>query len=185
MTNTHNQSGGQSSITCLRAWIFGASPARSRSASLAWLGRRHVTSKGAESALLPTRTSCMAIPKLFTTTRLDEVLIVSLLTAVGGLDWQRLQSELDDAGSQLRSDGPRHVLIDFNQSRYFDSCMLAGILHLTRLARGCHGRLAMCNVSTEARQILELARFDLLGPICDTRAAAIAALRENLDPDIS
>ena len=127
----------------------------------------------------------MAAPKVFTTTRLDEVLIVSLLVDVGGLDWQRLQSELDDAGGQLHNDGPRHVVIDFNQSSYFDSSMLAGILHLTKLARACHGRMAMCNVSARGRQILELARFDLLWPICETRAAAVAMLQEKLGRDTS
>ena len=127
----------------------------------------------------------MVTPKVFATTRQDDVLVVRLLGEVGGLDWENVHGELDAAARQLGPEGPRHVVIDFNQSSYFDSSMLNAILHLTRRVRDCRGRLAMCNVSASGRQILELVKFDSLWPICETRASALEMLAGRSDRGIS
>ena len=127
----------------------------------------------------------MVTPKVFATARQDDVLVIKLLGEVSGLDWQNVHRELEDAARQLCSDGPRDVVIDFNQSSYFDSSMLNAILHLTRRVRDCHGRLAMCNVSASGRQILELVKFDSLWPICETRASALEMLAGRSDCGIS
>lgn len=127
----------------------------------------------------------MVTPKVFATSRHDDVLIVKLLGEVGGLNWENVHGELDEAARQLGVEGPRHVVIDFNQSAYFDSSLLNAILHLTRRVRHCEGTMAMCNVSPSGREILELVNFHKLWPIVETRASALQMLAGSSDRGLS
>jgi anti-anti-sigma factor len=115
--------------------------------------------------------------KVLATDRQGDVLIVTVVGDAGELNWLKVESETADAATQLTSDGPHHVILDFNQSPYFGSSMLSGILRLARRATDCQGRLIVCNVSPSGRRILDLTKFAVLWPICETQAMAFEMLK--------
>lgn len=69
------------------------------------------------------------------------------------------------------------IVVDLGETPYVGSLMLES-LRLVWNELSAHGKtMALCNVQEVARDILRLARFDVLWPICDTRQQAIDSVR--------
>ncbi len=87
-----------------------------------------------------------------------------------------LQNEMGELFSKLRGNGARHVVIDFGHIVYFGSCMLEAMRILVQHVRRLEGRVAVCNLSPVAYDILKIARFDHVWSVHDSRTEAVKAV---------
>ncbi len=115
----------------------------------------------------------MAETKIFQVECEQDVLIVTPLRNLSSLADEDIIAEWETVQQQLTVSGVRHVVFDFHNLKYFGSTMLEVMLLLWKRIRPHEGRLAVCNVSKEAREILRLSRFDTIWPVCDSRDAAL------------
>jgi anti-anti-sigma factor len=128
----------------------------------------------------------MAPPKIFDAACDGDTLILMLLSDVSTLIPEKAKLELDDALKMLELPEVRHVVVDFEQISFFGSLMLGSLHLIWRHTRKAGGKMALCNVSPTGREVLEVARFDTLWPICNTREEALRAVHANgEDPDAS
>lgn len=96
---------------------------------------------------------------------------LSMLANIDVLD------EFDALVAGLQREGTKEVVIDFGCISYFGSGTLEALLHLWKQVTAAGGKMALCNVSDIGREIFSISRFDTVWPICNTRDAAIAAVR--------
>lgn len=115
----------------------------------------------------------MAEMKTFQVQYEQETLIVTPLRNLSSLADEEITSEWNAVQERLKSDSARHVIFDFQNLKYFGSTMLEVMLLLWKRIRPHEGKLAVCNVSKEAREVLRLSRFDTIWPVCDSLAEAL------------
>jgi anti-sigma B factor antagonist len=95
----------------------------------------------------------------------------------------RPQGRLDAAGSpaldrELRQHlalGRRHLLVDLSDTSYISSNGLRALLAALKAARQGGGTLKLCCLSARLEEIFEMAGFDQVFDIYETRAAAEGA----------
>jgi anti-anti-sigma regulatory factor len=114
----------------------------------------------------------------FRTSLEDGVLIVELLTAVSSLMDRGLLNELDGVRQMSRSGQVHSVVVDLGQAPYFGSSMLEALRALWTDLRVGQGKMVLCNASEVGREILLVAKFDHLWPIVNTRADALALVKD-------
>ena len=120
----------------------------------------------------------MAITKTFTAELEDRTLVVVPLGSVSSLAAESIKPDLDDLIEQLRRPEVKNVVIDFAKVSYFDTTMLGALHNVWKTVREGGGRMALCNVSAVGGEILRIAGFDTLWPICPSRSEALAAVRK-------
>jgi anti-sigma B factor antagonist len=74
--------------------------------------------------------------------------------------------------------GRRSAVLDLARVRVVDSSGLGAILGCVRVIGGGGGGLRLCGLSPDVRKAIELVRMDWLLDIHDTRADALAAIRD-------
>jgi len=116
--------------------------------------------------------------KIFDLEHDGDALIAVPLRNLGSLAEEELQAELPELLQALHRPDARHLVLDFSRISYFGSSMLEAVRRLARQAHAHGGRTALCGLSPVAREILEIARFDTLWPLCETREDALAAVRK-------
>lgn len=97
--------------------------------------------------------------------------ITSLAEDEVQLQWDTLIARLD--GSEIA-----HVVFDFAKVSYFGSSMLEAMLYLWKKIDAQGGKLAVCNLSSTAAEILRLSRFDKIWRVCGSRDEALAYVNE-------
>jgi stage II sporulation protein AA (anti-sigma F factor antagonist) len=120
----------------------------------------------------------MSIPKTFSTESEGETLIVVPLVNVSSLAEEDVRPELDRLLDRLREPGLKNVIIDFAKVSYFGTTMLEAMHAIWKRARESAGKMVLCNLSNMEREVLRVAGFDVLWPICSSREEAFQALRE-------
>src|SRR6188474_3132295 len=108
----------------------------------------------------------------------SDVLVICLRCDVGSFATDLMGQDLHDISESIRSMEVPRVVIDFRQRAYFGSALLEALLHIWNDLREKNGRLALYNVSPVGSELLGLARFTNLWPICPSREAAIASVHE-------
>lgn len=108
---------------------------------------------------------------------LDMVGDVAVLTLRGNIG-----SLIGDRGLQpllkaVLQPGIKGVVVDFEQLGYFGSSVLEALRHIWSELSPRDGRMSLCCVSEIGREILHVARFDTLWPVCATREEALASVR--------
>ena len=68
----------------------------------------------------------------------------------------------------------RTVLVDLSEVTYIDSSGIACLIEALQTARNWGADLGLVSVSTQAMRVLELARLDMVFPIHEDLAAALA-----------
>jgi anti-anti-sigma factor len=101
------------------------------------------------------------------------VMIVELAGVVSSLADDSITRELDAVRAQLRSGKQKSVVIDLGQVAYFGSSMLEAIRTIWNEVSPHGGKLALCNASEVGREILQVAKFDHLWPLVESRAEAL------------
>jgi anti-anti-sigma regulatory factor len=107
---------------------------------------------------------------------IDDVLVITLRCDVGSFAADLMGQDLHEIDRHLGEIEVPRVLIDFRQRAYFGSALLEALLHVWGIVRKRHGRMALYNVSPVGRELLGLARFRSLWPICATREEALTAV---------
>lgn len=115
--------------------------------------------------------------KVFRVSTVDRVLIVELLGVVSSLADDNITRELDSVRERLRSGEFTKVTVDLGQAAYFGSSMLEAIRTLWNELSPRNGKLVLCNASEVGREILEIAKFDHLWPLVETREEALQLLK--------
>ena len=120
----------------------------------------------------------MAITKTFTAEIEERTLVVVPLGSVSSLAAENIKPDLDALLEQLRKPEVRNVVIDFVKVSYFGTTMLGAMHNVWKIVREGGGRMVLCNVSAVGSEILRIAGFDTLWPICDSRDEALEAVKK-------
>jgi anti-anti-sigma factor len=110
---------------------------------------------------------------IFTITQEGDVLVAALNRDVGNFAEAEIIRETNRLIAQVRSSPVAGVVVDFEQAEYFGSTMLEALRLLWTQLRAAGSRLVLCCVSEVGREILQVAHFDTVWPICATRAEAV------------
>lgn len=119
----------------------------------------------------------MTPTKVFRVSTADSAMIVELLGIVSSLADDSITRELDTIRQRFRTSGCHAIVIDFGQVAYFGSSMLEAIRALWNDLVPHKGRLILCNASEVGREILQIAKFDHLWPLVETRDQALQLLQ--------
>lgn len=66
-----------------------------------------------------------------------------------------------------------HLVVDLENSEYFGSSAVGTFVRWWRIVNAREGRLAMCNLSAQATELLRITQLDSLWHIAESRDAAI------------
>jgi anti-anti-sigma factor len=103
---------------------------------------------------------------------------------LGDLTYHQYERDLRHVLHALVVDQARNVVIDLNRTSFFGSSVLGFFVSVWKIARRRSGTMAMCGVSPFGLEILRIASFDKMWPICESRSEAIAAVQKpNAAPD--
>ena len=119
----------------------------------------------------------MTARKFFSTERDADVLIVVIHERVGSLADAEVMAQSGDLVKHVHTSAVRRVVVDLGEVPYFGSIMLEALLRLWNELRTADGKLALCRVSDVGTEILQLAKFDTLWPICNSRAEALETVQ--------
>ena len=115
--------------------------------------------------------------ELFHAEQEGDVLLIRPQHNVSSLADADLMGETSRLCAQLAQSEVKHVVVDFAPVDYFGSLMLEALRTLWNTLHAAGGKMALCNVSPVGREILEIARFDRLWPICDSCEEAKRVVR--------
>lgn len=118
----------------------------------------------------------MSAPKTFNIEIQDDTLIVVLLRDVSSLDEENIRPEFAVLLERLEQSGPNNVVVDFESVSYFGTTMLEALHSIWRRVRKRGGRMALCSLSAMGREVLHVAGFHALWPICASREEALDAV---------
>jgi anti-anti-sigma factor len=116
--------------------------------------------------------------KVFRTSAIGDILVVELAGVVSSLADDSITRELDAVRERLRQGAFHAIIVDLGQVAYFGSSMLEAIRAMWNDLAPKSGRLVLCNASEIAREILQIAKFDQIWPLVETREAAVQALQK-------
>lgn len=106
-----------------------------------------------------------------------DALIVVVHEGVGSLADAEVMSQFGDLVKHVQTSAVKRIIVDMGEVEYFGSIVLEALLRVWNEVRGPDGKLVLCHVSDVGKEILELARFDTLWPICDSRAEALETVQ--------
>ncbi|HET6423349.1 MAG TPA: response regulator [Planctomycetaceae bacterium] len=117
--------------------------------------------------------SPMINPQFFRCQQEGSVLVVQVLRPVGSLAEQDVMRDLDQILIATENSPSCKVLIDFNQAAYFGSSLLEALRIIWTKIEHREGRMMLCNLAPVGKEIVQIAKFDQLWPVCETKAEAL------------
>lgn len=118
----------------------------------------------------------MAHAHIFDVESRSQTLIITPKKVVGTLADATVQTEWQEILNRIAEGSVRHVVFDLTFSRYLGSVMIEAMLLVWKRIRPKNGRLAICNASDVASEILELSNLPAIWSICDSRDEAFKAV---------
>lgn len=116
-------------------------------------------------------------PALFEPEDYENVWVLTPQDNLGELNFQQLSLDADRLLEVYgQSSGRRDVVIDFGRTSYFGSSTISVLLRIWKRVSERNSRMALCNLSPDELEILEVVRLHEIWPICGSREAAIAAV---------
>lgn len=115
----------------------------------------------------------MKTPQHFKTFKIGPVFVVELLGVVSSLADRTVLQELEEVRAELRREGHQALVIDLAKATYFGSSLLEAIRILWNDLSARGGRIALCNPSDVGREVLQIAKFDHVWPLVNSRDEAI------------
>lgn len=112
-------------------------------------------------------------PPIYTLTQQGDVLIAALNRDVGNFAEAEILRETKGLIERQKALPVAGVVVDFEHAEYFGSTMLEALRLLWTSLRAANRRLVLCRVSEVGREILQVAHFDTVWPICDSLEAAL------------
>jgi anti-anti-sigma factor len=120
----------------------------------------------------------MSTARIFDTEIDGKTMILVPLGSVSSLAGEGAKPELERLLQQLQQAELKNVVVDFLNVSYFGTIMLAAMHTIWKHVRSAGGKMALCNLSAVGREVLQIAGFDKLWPICDSRAEALETIAE-------
>lgn len=114
---------------------------------------------------------------LFRFSQQGDVLVVMPLRGISSLAEEKVQEELAGLFHRTDADHIRHVVFDLSRVDYFGSSMLEAMRIIWKQIRENDGQLGICHLSSVAREIVHLARFDEIFVVGDAVSDTISAVR--------
>jgi anti-anti-sigma factor len=118
----------------------------------------------------------MPSPRFFRVEPVGQTLVFSAVGNMGSLVEDDVREEWDALLKELENHNAKNAIIDLGALDYFGSIMLELMVVLWKRVSAKRGKLAICNVSTVGKEILQTAKFHTIWPIVATRDEAIAAV---------
>jgi anti-anti-sigma factor len=112
----------------------------------------------------------------FRTNAIGDVMLLELCGEISSLADHTVLNELDEIRQERREVGFTKLIVDLAQAPFFGSSLLELIRVLWKDISGESGKLVLCNPSAVGREVLQVAKFDQLWPLVETRAQAISLL---------
>jgi anti-anti-sigma factor len=110
---------------------------------------------------------------IFDVSTRGDALVIAPLRNISSLAEDEVQSQWEEILGLLRDGNVKNVIFDFHGISYFGSSMLEAMLVLWKRIRPGGGRMAVCNVGPDAREILRLSKFDTIWPVCSSLEEAL------------
>jgi anti-anti-sigma regulatory factor len=118
----------------------------------------------------------MTIPHYFRMSAAGDILLLELRDGISSLADHSILNELTEIRRQRREIGFVKLVIDLAQAPFFGSSLLELIRVLWNDISAEGGQLVLCNPSPVGREVLEVAKFNQIWPLLDTRDEALAML---------
>ena len=125
----------------------------------------------------------MSTHRLIRSETIGDVLILELGESVGNMSDYSLLNEFEEVRSVRRETGTTKIIFDLAHAQFFGSSLLELVRVLWNDIHPLGGRLVICNPSTFGREVLEIAKFDQLWPLVETRQHALDLL--SISPEMS
>lgn len=107
---------------------------------------------------------------------IGDIMLLELRDVVSSLSDHTILNELEVIRRQRREIGSKKLAFDFCQAPLFGSALLELIRVLWNDLSADGGQLVLCNPSAFGREVLEIAKFDQIWPIVETRRQALDLL---------
>jgi anti-anti-sigma factor len=118
----------------------------------------------------------MTTPGLFGVEREGDVVVITPTADLRELEYRQIEAAGSAILDLLGAAGLKGVVLDFHKTDCYGSSALEFFLRLWKRVSGHGGRMALCNVSEQEREILAVTRLDSLWPVCGSRAEALKAV---------
>jgi anti-anti-sigma factor len=115
---------------------------------------------------------------IFEIEREGDTIIVIPAVDLRELDYQRIEERARTILELLNGSNIKNVVLDFHKTDYFGSTALGVFLKLWKRVSSKNGRMALCNISDNEKEILQIMKLDHFWPICSSRIEALVAVRE-------
>lgn len=102
------------------------------------------------------------------------VMELALPQSIDEMELDRLNTAI---ASHLNGKAGQSWLLDLSSTQYMGSALLGMIVNIRQQIRSAGGKLALCGLSAELREIFHLCSMERLFTITATRAQAIKALK--------
>ncbi|MSR58302.1 MAG: anti-sigma factor antagonist [Planctomycetaceae bacterium] len=113
---------------------------------------------------------------VFNRERQGQALVLSPRISLGNLQEIEIARETQELLELLNHSGPTSVIIDLANCDYLGSTFLGAIVRIWKHVSQRGGRLALCNVSDPAIQILRVIKLHVTWRLCDSRDEALQAV---------
>jgi len=114
--------------------------------------------------------------QLIRTEAAGDIMVLELCSGISSLADHKILNELDEIREQRRAIGSNKLIIDMAEAPFFGSSLLELIRVLWNDISQEGGRIVICNPSPVGREVLEVAKFDQIWPVLETREEALASL---------
>lgn len=93
-------------------------------------------------------------------------------------DFAQIELEGKKLANWIEKQTTTCILIDLKNSDYFGSTTVGVFMRWWKLARTRQGKLAMCNLSSHAQELIKITQLDKLWHICATRDEGLSWLTQ-------
>jgi anti-anti-sigma factor len=115
----------------------------------------------------------MNLSQLMQTDAIGDVLLLQLCGSVSSLADHGILTKLDEIRQQRREIGLNKLIVDLEQAPFFGSSLLEVIRVLWNDVSAEGGRMVLCSPSPVGRDVLQIAKFDQVWPVVETRKDAL------------
>jgi len=118
----------------------------------------------------------MSLAHYFRVSATDDILVLELRDGISSLADHSILNELSEIRQKRREIGFVKLVIDLAHAPFFGSSLLELIRVVWNDISADGGELVLCNPSPVGREVLQVAKFDQIWPLMDTRDEALTML---------
>lgn len=116
----------------------------------------------------------MSIAPIFETETVGNVIVVTPLRDVNMFEKGDLDRSIDRVVEQLPQGDSAHLVLDFCKMPFFGTMMLTAMLRFWKRIRDAGGNMALCNLTPDSLDVLQVTRLDTVWNVYLNQAEAIA-----------